>query len=158
MNIRPKTIQRLLILFAAFLLLSGGVGAWLYRSYLRQKADVAGLRDAAVKAYQLKDYSAAVLLFHDYAARTHTETPDAEILFDYGMSRLEVPEEGNRQVAEAIDLLQRYLNAEPNDSHDASHPLLKLYVCARYNRDALALAGKLLAKNSKDVHALRRRS
>ena len=158
MNIRPKTIHRLLILFGAFAIFAGGVGAMLYRSYQRQKADVAGLRAAAFQAFQLKDYSAAVSLFHDYVARSHTDAPEADVLFEYGTARVEVPEEGNRQVTEAIDLLQRYLNTAADDPRDASHELLKLYVRARYNRDALNLAGKLLAKDPRDTEALRARA
>jgi tetratricopeptide (TPR) repeat protein len=159
MNIRRKTVQRLLILFAAFFVFFGTVAGFIYKSMLRQRADVAGIHAAALKAFDVKDYPAAVSLFHDYVSRTNAEHPDPEDLYKYGKARIEVPEKGNHQVPEAIDLLQRYLDLAPSDPHDAGHDLLKLYVRSHYNnQEARSLAARLLAKNPKDVEALRARA
>jgi predicted Zn-dependent protease len=157
MNIRPKTVRRLLVLFAGFLLFAGGVALLVVRSIHKEKATVADMRKAAFHAYEVGDYPAAVNLFGGYVNRSPVENNDAEAIYAYAISRERVPLEGLRQIPAAIGLLQRYLDLDPADRHDAGHELLKLYAQARYDKEALALADRLLAKNPKDLDALRMR-
>jgi predicted Zn-dependent protease len=157
MNIRPKTVRRLLVLFAGFLLLSAGVALLVTRSMRKEKATVASMRQAAFRAYERHDYAEAVNLFGGYVNRSPTENSDAEAIYAYAISREHVQMEGQRQIPEAINLFQRYLDLAPSDPHDAGHALLKLYAQARYNNEALTLIDKLLAKSPRDLDALRTR-
>jgi len=149
-NIRPKTVRRLSILFAAFLLISGAITGWLLLSLRRENAHTAQLRSQAVAAYQAKDYAKAASLFSDYLSRNHNQDTDPEADFEYGQSRAR-----SGGIYEAIGVFQHYLSLRPDDPHDARHELLKLYTQARYNKETRNLAEKLLAANAKDVDALR---
>ena len=154
MQIRPKTIRRLLILFCIALVVVGSITAWLLWSQHRMRGQIAKIRAEAVTAYSSRDYASATSLFSNYLTRSHAQDSDAEAVYDYAKSRLETPMEGNRQVYEAIGLFERYLQLDASDSRDASHTLLGLYTQARYNKEALSLAQRLLASNPKDVIAL----
>lgn len=155
MNIRPKTIRRLLVLFAAFLILSGAIATWLMLSVERSNAQVAQLRVQAKAAYDAKDYSNAARLFNEFLSRSQSQDTDAEAVFDYGVSQMNTPLEGGRNVYEIIGIFEHYLRLEPADPPDASHRLLKLYTQAHYNKEARTLAEKLLAAKPDDVNALR---
>lgn len=157
MNIRPKTVRRLLVLFAAFLLFATGMALLLLRSARKDRATVANLRSDAFRAYEMHDDARAVTLLEQYINRSPAESSDAEAVYAYAMARERVPMDGHAQIAEAISLLQRYLDLAPADPHDAKHELLKLYAQARYSKEALTLADTLLAKNPRDVEALRAR-
>lgn len=155
MNIRPKTLRRLLVLFVGFAFLCGGVTLLLVRSVRKKAATVAGMRALAFRAYDARDDAAAVKLFAGYINSGTAASNDAEAVYAYGMARAQVPTEGNRHIAEAINLLQKYLDLAPTDPHDAGHQLLKLYSQARYNKEARTLAAKMLARNPRDAEALR---
>ena len=157
MNIRPKTIRRLMFLFAGFVLLAGVLALLIVRTIHRQEAQIDGLRTAAFKAFEAKDYPTAVSLFHDYFARAPEDT-DSEAIYAYGHSTVQTIPEGSGQVYEAIRLMQQYLARDPQDKHDASHELLKLYLDGRYNEEARNLATRLLAKDPSDTVALRARA
>lgn len=154
MNIRPKTIRRLLILLAAVAVVSGTVVVWVLLSVRRQHAQVLALRNQAIAAYDARDYPRAVTLFDQYFARTHSKATDATALYDFGKSRSLVPMDGNRQNYDAAALLRQYLDIEPADPHDARHLLLKLYVQTHYNIYARDLANELLRRDPKDHEAL----
>ena len=113
------------------------------------------MRNAAFTAYAHHDNKTAVALFGSYVNSGPTESNDAEAIYVYGMARAQVPMEANRHIAEAINLFQKYLDLAPADPHNVSHQLLTLYWRARYNKEALTLAGKLLEKNPRNVEALR---
>ena len=155
MNIRPKTVRRLSVLFAVFAICAAGVAALLVRSVQKEKATVASIRAMAFADFNRHDYPAAVKLFGTYLNAGAAESTDAEAVFAYGMARSQVPMEGNRHIAEAINLLQKYLDLAPTDAHDARHQLLMLYSRARYNKEARTLASELLGQNPRDVEALR---
>lgn len=166
MNIRPKTVRRLMILVLALALLAGGVVTWVSLSQRRVRAQIAQVRHDAVAAFEAKDYSRAVGLFSEYLTRSHTQDSDAEAVFDYGKSRMNVPLEDNRHVFEAIGVFVRYLQLDPKgdprgeerritEEREAGHLLLKLYADAQYNKEARQWATKLLAADPNDVDALR---
>jgi len=157
MNIRRKTVRRLLVLFVALLLFATGIALLLVRSIHKERDTVARMRDAAFRAYDTHDNAAAVKLFGSYLNAGPAEGSDAEAVYAYGMARSQVAMEGNRHIAEAINLLQKYLDLAPADPHDASHQLLKFYTQARYNKEARTLAATLLAKNPHDLEAMRAR-
>src|SRR5436305_5381316 len=157
MNIRPKTLRRLLILFACLgvVVVAGTVLALMYRH--NQYAMVSRLRAEGFAAYDARDYDAAVRKLSEYFTRSHAQATDDEALFRYGRARSIVPLEGlaSRHIFEGIDALERYLNIRPDDPDDAKHLLLKLYAQVQYNKEAKTLAAKLLAKNPDDLEALR---
>lgn len=155
MNIRPKTVRRLMVLLAILLLLAGGVALLLIRSMNKEKAAIARMRQAAFAAYEHHDNKTAVSLFSSYVNSGADESNDAEAIYVYGMARAQVPSEGNRHIAEAINLFQKYLDLAPSDPHNVSHQLLALYTRARYNQEALTLANRLLETNPRDTEALR---
>src|SRR5579863_9112514 len=92
MNIRPKTIRRLFILFAAATFLGGLIASWLLVSQRRIAARVAAVRETAVAAYKIGSYSAAAASFSDFFTRSHSQDSDPEAVFDYAdsLSRLAV--------------------------------------------------------------------
>ena len=157
MNIRPKTIRRLLILFATFVLAAGGLVAWVAWRLHAHQLQVADIRVHAMQAYQEQDYSRAVSLLNNYLTLDHdAQDHDPEAVFAYGDSRAKVPMPARRQIVEAIGIFERCLQIDPADSrHDVRHKLLKLYGEARYNKEARTLAAWLLAKNPNDAAALR---
>jgi predicted Zn-dependent protease len=158
MRVRPKTIRRLLILLTIVIICVGTVAAWIYLMIRRQDAQLVGLKQSAFRAYEAHDYSAAVEQFKNYLAGVHSDTNDPETFYAFGRARVEVPVAGNRQIIDAIELFQRYLNLAPDDPHDVRHELLKLYVQARYIKNALSTCDKLLAKNPSDLEAIRARA
>ena len=115
MNIRPKTVRRLLILMLALAIFAGGVFAWLLMSQQRVRAQIAQGRRDAVAAFEAKDYASAVKLFSNYLTRSHSQDSDAEAVFDYGKSRMNVPLDDNRHVFEAIGVFVRYLQLDHKD-------------------------------------------
>lgn len=155
MNIRRKTVRRLMVLVAGLLVFSGAVALLLVHSIHKEQDTVAKMREAAFHAYDSHDNQTAVKLFGSYLNAGPAEGSDAEAVYAYGMARSQVPMEGNRHIAEAINLLQKYLDLAPADPHDASHQLLHLYTQARYNKEAHAMVASLLARNPRDVEAMR---
>jgi tetratricopeptide (TPR) repeat protein len=165
MNIRPKTVRRLTILFLAMALFSGVIATWLLVSHNRLRAEIARERVDAVAAYNAKDYSTAVTLFRDYLNRSHSQDTDPEAVFGYAKSRMNTAGEGSRNLFEAIGVFERYLQmGTANDprgqkrrleeADEANHLLLSLYVQARYTKEAVRVANNLLAANPNDVDAL----
>src|SRR5579871_3423542 len=165
MNIRPKTVRRLMILFLATVLFSGIVVSWLLLSQRRIRGQIALQRLDAITAYNARDYSTAVNLFRDYLNRSHAQDSDAEAVFDFAKSRMNTPSEGGRNVFEAIGLFERYLQMAPaNDPrgqtrrleelNEANHLLLTLYVQAKYTKDAIKISNSLLAANPNDIETL----
>lgn len=154
MNIRPKTLRRLLILFAVLLALTGAIVALVLVSIYKRDVELARLREQAFAAYHQQDYSHSVGLFSDYLARSHRQDKDPDAVFAYAKSRANTPMENSRHIFEAFNVLEQYLQQRPDDN-EAQHLLLSLYGKVLYNKEAKSLAAKLLATNPNDVEALR---
>lgn len=155
MNIRPKTVRRLTLLFSASAVAVGAMGTWLAISQHRIQARTAAIRREAVAAFNAGDYPKAGKLFGEFFNRSHaSQGDDAEAIFDYAKSRANTPTDGGRNVYEAIGVLEQYLTLDPTDSRDARHLLLRLYSQARYNKEAERLAEQLLDANPSDTVAM----
>jgi predicted Zn-dependent protease len=155
MNIRPKTVRRLTLLFVASAVAAGAIGTWLAISQHRIHVRTTTIRVQAVAAYEAGDYPRAVKLFGEFFNRSHaSQSDDAEAIFDYAKSRANTPAEGGRNVYDAIGVLEQYLTLDPGDSRDARHLLLNLYTQAHYNKEAERLAEQLLDANPSDGAAL----
>lgn len=153
MNIRPKTLRRLLILFGVLLAIVGGILALILLSIHKRDAELAALRQQAFAAFEQKDYSHSVGLFSDYLARSHRQDKDPDAVFAYAKSRANTPMDNSRHIFEAAGVLEQYLQQRPDDL-EAQHLLLSLYGKVLYNKEAKSLAAKLLARNPNDVEAL----
>src|SRR5258707_5544366 len=154
MYIRPKTLRRLLVLFVGLLLVVG-VGALVY--FTRQRSDaaeVAQLRTEAMATYQSGDYAKAVTELGEYLHKAKAQDTDPEALFAYGKSRVSVEMPRSRQLFEGVRIFQHYLEIKPGDDK-AQHALLDLYAKLQYNTEALRLADELLARNPRDIDAMK---
>lgn len=156
MNVRPKTVRRLLILLGIFLVICGGIGGWVLVRLHIAHVRIAQLKDKAVSEYQARNYPQAAALFKAYLDRDReSQDRDPELLYEYGDAREKVPMENGGHIIEAIRIFEQYLQMAPSDqAHDVRHRLLKLYGLAQYNREARTLAGRLLDKDPRDAEAL----
>lgn len=153
MKIRPKTVRRLLILFGVMLVIAGGLFGAFEAMQARNAAVLARLRKQAMAAYSAGDYPTSVNLLGQYIAKAHAQDRDADALYAYGKSRVNVEMPRLRHIIEGISAYQAYLELRPKDDK-ARHELLALYATASYNAEAIKLADALLAANPMDVDAL----
>src|ERR1041384_287061 len=120
---RPHPIRRLIVLFIVVLLLTGGgMAAYVHRMRLIER-DLAHGRDEGLSALQAEDYPAAMQKLGAYLKR-HPDNVNA--LYGYAQARQKVEESGGRHLIQAIDMLRRALELDP-DRHDARLNLLDLY-------------------------------
>ena len=155
MNIRPKTVRRLLILFVAFASVTGAIVALVMLRLHQRQQQTAKLREQAHAAFVARDYDQALALYSQYLARNHeSQENEPDAVYEYARSRKTVPMDGSRHFYEAIGIYERYLQLDPTDPHDAQHELLELYTQVRYNKEARGLAARLLKKDPGDIVAL----
>lgn len=153
MRIRPKTMRRIMLLLTV-VIVAGGVIAWLsVLSIRRGRTRIISLRKQAMASYQAGDYGKAVDLLGQYLDKGRAQHSDPEALFAYGKSRVSVAMPQNQQIFEGIQIFQLYLQEKPADP-EARKLLLKLYVQAGYNQEAIKLTDQMLAANPADVAAL----
>ncbi len=154
MNIRPKTLRRLLILFAILFVVAGLIGIFYRRSVRRNFAQLQKMHDEAMNAYQAGDYVNAVDLLAAYRAKAPATGVDPAAEFAYGVSRIHVELPDGRHIKEGIRTFEQYLqNTKPDDSA-AQHELLRLYVRAGYRPEAVHLADDMLARGPGDTEVL----
>ncbi|HWE94420.1 MAG TPA: tetratricopeptide repeat protein [Tepidisphaeraceae bacterium] len=154
MNIRPKTLRRLFVLFVGLLIVVGaGVLMWVNR-HRSDAADIARLRAQGMAHYQSGDYGNSLTELGDYFNKSKAQDTDTEAFFAYATSRIKVEAPRSRNLHEGLQLFQRYLEIKPNDDK-ARHQLLELYTTLSYNTEAVRLADELLSKNSHDTEALK---
>src|SRR5579864_487256 len=123
MNLRPKTVRRLLILLGIFLVICGGIGGWVLVRLHIAHVRIAQLKDKAVAAYQARNYPQAAALFKAYLDRDReSQDRDPEVLYEYGDAREKVPMENGGHIIEAIRIFEQYLQFAPSDqAHDVRH-------------------------------------
>ncbi len=153
MNMRPKTVRRLVILLStACLLIALGVGFVFFRLHQRDAA-LRALRDQGLTAYKQGDYASAMKDLGKYLSPARNQA-DAEALFAYAKSRSRIEEPNHKEISEAIFAFKRYLDLKPDDL-EARHLLMDLYVKAGNSNEASDLADDILAKHPDDAEALR---
>ena len=159
MPIRAKTKRRLSILGLAFVL-SVAAGAGVYFRYVQKRnAEMAGARRAAMSAYAVGDYAAALPHFAKYHTEAKTgqrgrDDVDLEALFAYAKSRASVELGNARHLVQAKDLFERYLAIKPEDAQ-AEQMLLDIYPKLGMNGEAIGKADDVLVRRPGDVHALK---
>ncbi len=150
MNIRPKTIRRLLIIFLVCVaLVAGGAVIVNHNNRVKEQAiTTAGAE--GMKAFKEGDYATALNKLGVYVAK-HKD--DADALYAYAISRAHVEQISGRHISEAIMLLDQYRALKPNNP-EANHELLDLYAQADRRIEATRLADEILAQDPKDQKAL----
>ncbi len=153
MNMRPKTVRRLMVLIGGFVLLVGlGVGFVFFRWHqLDRRMQLT--RSQGMAAFEQGDYPVALETLSKYLGVPKNQT-DADALFAYAKSRSRVETSDHREIPESVNLFQRYLALKPDDL-EAQRLLLDLLPQMGRNKDASDLADKILAKHPDDAQALR---
>jgi tetratricopeptide (TPR) repeat protein len=150
MNIRPKTIRRLLIIvLVCVAVVTGGMAIVRHNDRVKEAAIVQAGADG-MKAFKEGDYATALARLGTYVAK-HKD--DADALYAYAISRSRVEEISGRHITEAIMLLDQYRSMRPNDAN-ANHELLDLYAKADRTVETMRLADEMLQQNPKDIKAL----
>src|ERR1039458_4166188 len=150
MNLRPKTMRRLMVLLGGAALCIAALSAVIEIQLYRHEAVRRGFRDKAMVQYSKGDYLGAMLGLRKYLSQS---TGDAPAIYAYAVSRSHVPEPDLKHLVEAKAIFNRYLELNPSDSR-AQHRLLEIYRQIRYDAEASALAQTLLAQDPTDVQAL----
>src|SRR4051794_40061138 len=123
MKIRPRTIRRLIILFAAIAMIIGaGAALYVHNTHARE-ARLAKAKRVGLAAFKSGEYEVALAALSGYPRQ---ETGDTEVMFAYGKSRSRVELPGEKNVEEAVQEYKRLLAIDPNHL-DAKHELLLLY-------------------------------
>src|SRR5689334_24064726 len=126
MNIRPKTVRRLMGLLLFLVLCATLFGSmWLYHQKSRKRQLLVD-RDFGIAAFHAGDYPLALERLRLYKDQF---PQDYDAVYAYAVSRLYAPSSpstAGRNIAEAKQLLEQLHRARPEDSQ-ASHVLLKLY-------------------------------
>ena len=128
MNIRPKTLRRLLILFAATTAFLGILICVIIISVSRNARTMKKIRVEAMTAFRAGDYVKSVELFQTYREMAGATDPDAE--FAYGVSRVHVEMPNGKHLIEGIHIFERYLQSLKPGDPEAERQLLQLYVGA----------------------------
>ncbi len=154
MNIRPKTVRRLLaVVVALAVLATAALGVRQYNDSNR-KARLTEARNAGIAAFKQGDYPAAIEQLKTYI-KPGTTDYDALLAFATSRSNVEMP--AGKHLAEAIPLFE-VLRSLRRDEPEVVRPLLDLYSQAGYSTEAIALADSVLAKNAADPDALKAKS
>ncbi len=150
MNLRPKTIHRLLVLLtstAAFAVAASIVVVTQLHRYQRHRL---ALRDDGMAAYQHGDYHTAA---DDLSKYLGNDLNDSEAIFAYAVSRKKLlrPDLGN--LLDARQLFAQYLTNNPGDSATL-HQLLEINLRLHDAAESSSIADQILAGNPDDVQAL----
>src|SRR4051794_19551426 len=102
MNIRPKTVRRLLIIMLACgALVAAGIAIVNHNNRVKAQAIIAAGAEG-MKAFKEGDYATALTRLSTYVAK-HKDDP--ETLYAYAISRARVESISGRHITEAIMLL-----------------------------------------------------
>lgn len=155
MNIRPKTIRRLILLAAIVSMIAVlGAGMLAWHSYSKRK-QLRAERAAGLELFQQGDYVAAYERLKRCVSTRNEE--DYEGQYALAVSRFRVETPNNSHIKEARERFLDLLAKRPNDL-PTSHVLMELYAQISYNSEAIDLADKVLALHPADETALRIKS
>lgn len=139
MNIKPKTLRRLLLLGAvAGVIVLGGTGFVVLRKYQTQR-QTERLRADGLASYDKGDYPAALDSLGRYINRVGN---DAEVLLRYSRARLHREEPDGRHLNESLATFKRYLALKPDDKA-VLRETLEPYLQAGLLQEAIFYAQKL---------------
>src|SRR3954468_10453990 len=153
MNIRPKTIRRLVaLLLVCVLLAAAGVVVWFYHQQNKTRQLQAD-REFGIAAFHAGDYPLALERLRAYKEKF---PDDYDAVYAYAAARLRVPSPAGspgRNISEAKQLFEQLNRARPDDAN-VSHVLLDLYTSFNFYPEAVRLADAVLASDPRDTAAL----
>lgn len=140
MNLKPKTVRRLLLLSLVGVLLVGSTfSLFVVRRWQNQR--VLDLhRTEGLAAFQAGDYYTALEKTAFFFRRSQVHESDVLLALAESRRRLEEPD--NRHLVLSIRPYQLYIDQNPDD-HDVRRTLLELYNKAGYYIEARDLAGRM---------------
>ncbi len=151
MNIRPKTIRRLVILLAACVLITAAGASVLYYSHRSKERQMQAARLEGLEAFKSENYPVALEKLRDYVGK-HPEDFDAMYALAVARSRVETA--NGRHLVEAKVIFEQLHDERPDDMPVAHH-LLQIYQQIDYLSEAQRVADEVLTRDPKDVEALR---
>jgi len=151
MSIQSKRRYRLLTLFVvAVTVIASGAGLYAWRiNQLNRQALV--MRAEGIAAFEAGDYFNALHKLGRYLQRY---PDDAEVLYQYAQTRINVPEPGAKHLVQAMGILRRLSQLRP-DHPTAKKDLLKLYIQTGFRSELLDVAEAILKDNPNDAEAVR---
>ncbi|HEX3356841.1 MAG TPA: tetratricopeptide repeat protein [Tepidisphaeraceae bacterium] len=154
MNIRPKTVRRLVILLAACGVIAAAVASILSYTRHSQENLIQATRTDGMNAYNSGDYATAFEKLHFFISKHHD---DYDAKFAEAVSRNHVETANGQYLKEAKELFEELHSERPDDIR-VSHNLLRLYNQIGYATEGTHLADEVLAHDPNDVEALRTKS
>jgi tetratricopeptide (TPR) repeat protein len=152
MNIRPKTVRRVSILVVVLVVVSGAVAGLYEFGKVRAARKIAEFKTDGIAAFNAGDYPTAIEELNKYVSKVKT---DPEALKDFAIARSNVPTLDASHISQAVLLMRRYTELEPDDV-DGWHRLLELEEpVTPYAAETLSNARDLLRQNPKDLTALK---
>jgi predicted Zn-dependent protease len=152
MNIRPKTIRRVSVLVVVLLIVSLLVAGLYEFGKARAAAKIAQMKVDGIAAFNAGDYPLAIEKLSQYVTKNKS---DPEALKDFAIARSNVPTLDSSHISQAVTLMRRYNELEPDDI-DGWHRLLELEEpVTPYAAETLSNARDLLRLDPKDLTALK---
>jgi tetratricopeptide (TPR) repeat protein len=149
MNLRPKTIQRLLVLLAITCVIGVVTGIVVTIQLRRFEEKQQQIRAAGMDAYNRRDYRAAA----DNLTKYLSDRFDSDAVFALAVSETKLPRPDLGNLLEARGQFARYLQTNSN-SLPAKHQLLEIYQKLHYTSETATLADDILQQDPNDVPAL----
>ena len=154
MTIRPKTIRRLLLLASACGASAAIIGGVFTLRRHARDAELAGDRDAGMKAFERGDLPDALPPLTAYVS---ARPDDVDAAYALACAHLGVETPGRDNLFDARSRLQQVLARQP-DHLPAKRQLLTIYERTHLSRELLATADQVLAAVPDDAAAARSRA
>src|SRR5688500_2975506 len=151
MNVHPKTVRRVIILIVGAGLLAAAVMAVVIVRQRQITSRYMASRADGIAAVERGDYAAALESLRPYVTKY---TPDAGALLAYATAPSPLEELTGMHLSDGVQAFRTVLALEP-DNVAAQHALLELFPRIGYNREAIELADTILAREPRNVNALR---
>lgn len=153
----PKRRQRVLLIIGVVATLGvAAVGTYYGRRWTLDQKALAD-REAGRAALKEGKYEEAMAATGNYIKRLGWRDATVNDYVDYAKAREAVPLPKQQHLIEAMGVLKRGLDKDPN-SREAQEQLLSLYIRTGFASEALDLTDKLLATTPDDVKVLRQRA
>lgn len=154
MSLRPKTRRRMMIVAITALMAILLLGGFIVVRRGQVKAETAAYRSEGIAAYEQEDWPGTIESLGKYIGR---QKGDAEAHYYFADARRHLPLKQAAHLVEAIRHLQAALNVRP-DYIEAQDLQLKLLSAVRLHNETLELTDTILARDPKNVDALRARA
>jgi tetratricopeptide (TPR) repeat protein len=151
MNIKAKKRRRVFVLVAAIMVGGASVGGlYQYRSF-RYHRHLTEARAEGMAAAAAGDNVKAVNKLTEYLGKYNDDT---EALSAFAKVRLKVEDEDSAYVRQAMGVLRRLIELEPNRAEER-YTLMDLYLRSGFMTETIDTAQVLLDRDKMDVKALR---